>query len=159
MVVEETLATQFHVVIPVIVGIVIALLEVYFITHDESSANMAQVMGDMSHSAIVCVLGTLIACNVPWLLTKHFIPEFVTKWLFVNSVGESWVVCSIVTIIIKVKMVVHHHVIRGLQGQNEKFIHMILVAALVGFSPYYIFLLYDIPALVEFASKVPWLKI
>jgi len=157
--VEEVLATKIHVVIPVIVGIIIAILETYFITHDEGTASMSQVMGDITHSAITCVLGTLIACNVPWLLTQSFIPAFVNKWLFVNAIGESIVVSIIVTLIVKIKMVVHHKVIRGIQGQNEKFIHMILVAALVGFSPYYIFLLYNIPAFVTFAAKIPWLPL
>lgn len=157
---SEELATKIHIVIPVLVGILITAIETYFLIHDEGGGqNFGQVMGDVSHAAIVAILGTLITCNVPWLLTQHFIPDFVTRWLFVNSMGQSIVVSAIITIIVKIKLVVHHAVIKGLNGQNEKFIHMILIAALVGFSPYYIFLLYNIPALINIASKVPWLPL
>ena len=160
MVAETITGPTLHIIVPVIVGIIIALMEVYFITHDEGSASMGQVMGDISHSAAVCIAGTLIACNVPLLVSQAWFPEFARNWLFINAAHESWVISLIVTLIVKIKMVVHHAVIKGLDGQNEKFIHMILIAALVGFSPYYIFILYDkIPFFDMMAANVKWLPL
>ncbi len=126
------------IIIPVIVGLIIGVLEAYFVYEDENMAAGKDFIKDMWHGLLFSVLGVLAASNVPFLMT--FIPENFHGFLLVNAeTGISIVVCTLITLFMLVKMVASHQ-IKGVSGNGfkEKFWHKLLVAILVGFSPFYI---------------------
>jgi hypothetical protein len=136
--VEQTL----HLALPITVGIIIGVMEAYFVYEDENMASASDFLKDMWHGVLVSIFGVLIATNVPYLLNLDIIPSSLKSFLFVDSSGTSPVICFIIMIFMMVKMVATH-ALKGvnMNGFQEKFWHKLFIAALVGFSPYYIFAL------------------
>ena len=152
MVVAET---GLSIGVPVLVGLVLAILEAYFVYEDENMVNGKALIADLWHGLIFCVGGTLIACNAPYVITYLPLGGF-ERFLFINDQGISLTICILITIVMKFKMVASH-AIKGVSsnGFTEKFWHKILVAGLVGFSPYYVF-----PLAGTIAQYVPsWLPL
>ena len=133
---------SFYIGLPIVVGIIIGIIEAYFVYEDENMASGKDFLGDMWHGLIFSVLGVFVATNVPWLMNQSFFPEFLKSWMFVDENGISIVMCGIVTIFMLLKMVASH-AIKGVSsnGFQEKFWHKLVVALAIGFSPYYIFAL------------------
>ena len=146
---------ELHIVLPVVVGIFIGIVEAYFVYSDESMTSGKQFLGDMIHGLIFCILGVLIATNIPFVM-NNFIPENFHRFLMVNEQGISLVACILITIFMKIKMVATH-AIKGVssRGFSEKLWHKVVIAVAVGFSPYYIFLMYE--PLSFISDVVPWL--
>jgi hypothetical protein len=146
-----------HIVFPVIIGIVIGLIEAFFVMRDETSASGAQMFHDLWHGPLFAVIFTLIACNVPWLLSMISLPGWINSILFVDEMGRSIVIGIVITLILKIKMV-SAHAIKGVPGAGfkEKWYHMLIVAALVGFSPYYVFPLYEVDFIAGLAESIPF---
>jgi hypothetical protein len=136
---------SFYIGLPIVVGIIIGIIEAYFVYEDENMASGKDFLGDMWHGLIFSVLGVFVSTNVPWLISQGWIPNFLENWLFIDENGISWVICTIVTIIMLTKMVASH-AIKGISGNGfkEKFWHKLVVAVAIGFSPYYIFALIPI---------------
>ena len=125
--------------VPILAGVVIGALEAFFVYEDENMTNVKQAFSDMIHGFFFAAIGTLIACNVPYVLSLVPLPGFVETILFMGSNGISITICIIITIFMILKMTTSH-AIKGVSsnGFTEKFWHKLFVAALVGFSPYYI---------------------
>ena len=140
--------------LPIFVGIVLGIIEAYFLYSDESSANVHQVLADMVHGIIFCVAGTVVAANIPYIINNFFsgLPSFVNTILLIDENGISLTACIVITIFMKIKMVVSH-TIKGISnvGFTEKLWHKLLVAGAVGFSPYYIFMVHE-----PIKQFVPW---
>ena len=126
------------IVIPLIVGLLVGVLEAFFVYEDENMTSGKDFLKDMWHGLIFSVVGVLAASNVPWLM-ENVIPEGFHGFLLVGDSGISLVVCIAITIFMLVKMVASHQ-IKGVSGNGfkEKFWHKLLIAVLVGFAPYYI---------------------
>ena len=127
------------IVIPLIVGLIIGVLEAYFVYEDENMTSGRDFLGDMWHGLLFAVIGVLIASNVSFLVSQDFFPEFLKGILIIDDMGRSLVLSIIITFFMMAKMVASH-AIRGVSGNGfkEKFWHKLLVAALIGFAPYYI---------------------
>jgi len=154
MVAEEI---TFTIVVPLVVGLIIGIIEAYFVYEDENMVSGKEFLGDMWHGALFAVFGTLIASNIPWILSQNFLPGWFVNILFVDENGNSIVASTIITLFLIIKMV-SSHVIRGVRGGGfkEKLSHKLIVALLVGFAPYYILVL--APTLEPITSKFPkWL--
>lgn len=152
MVVEQTL----HIALPVVVGIIIGIIEAYFVYEDENMTSGKDFLGDMWHGLLFAIVGVGVASNIPYI-TTNWIPESFHGFLMVDESGISLVACIIITLFMLIKMVASH-AIKGVSGGgfSEKFWHKLAVSAAVGFSPYYIFMMYDIPFLVDLATNMPW---
>ena len=150
------LTESVHLVIPIIVGFILGIIEAYFVYEDENMTSGRDFLGDMWHGLIFSVLGVAAASNVPWLM-HNFIPKDYWGYLMTDSNGVSLVVSIIITIFMLFKMVASH-AIKGVRGGgfSEKFWHKLVVATAIGFSPYYIFALYDLDFLIEIGKSVPW---
>lgn len=133
------MAAELTILIPIIVGLLIGILEAFFVYEDENMTSGKDFLGDMWHGLIFSVIFVFVACNIPWVLGMEFVPEWVSGLLFVDEAGNSIVASIIITLFMMVKMV-SSHAIKGVRGGGfkEKLWHKITVAVLVGFSPYYI---------------------
>lgn len=133
------MVNELTIVIPIIVGFIIGIVEAYFVYEDENMTSGKDFLGDMWHGLLFCVLGVLVASNIPFILTMEFIPEWVSGLMMVDAAGNSIVASILVTIFMMTKMVASH-AIRGVRGGGfkEKFWHKAVIAIAVGFSPYYI---------------------
>lgn len=143
--------------LPLVVGLIIGLIEAYFVYEDENMTSGRDFLKDMWHGLLFAIVGVIIASNVPWLMT-NFIPEGFHSFLMTDGNGNSVVVSALITVIMFFKMVASHKV-KGVSGQGfaEKPWHKLIVAGLVGFAPYYILLL--APLLEPITSKLPsWVK-
>lgn len=147
---------EIHVVLPVVVGIVIGIVEAYFVYEDENMTSGKQFIGDMWHGLVFSVSGVLAASNIPYIIAQGWIPEVLTGFLFVDANNNSLVFSVAITLFMLVKMV-GSHAIKGVSGQGfkEKFWHKLVIALAVGFSPYYIMMLYE--PLSGLQAAVPWL--
>ena len=133
------MANELTILIPIVVGFIIGIIEAYFVYEDENMTSGKDFLGDMWHGLIFCVIGVLVACNIPFVLTLGFIPQWVSGIMMVDAAGNSIVASIIVTIFMMTKMVASH-AIRGVRGGGfkEKLWHKLVIAIAVGFSPYYI---------------------
>lgn len=155
MAIGETL----HIILPLIIGFLIGLLEAYFVYEDENMASGKDFLGDMWHGLLFCVGGTIIGTNAPFFLSLLPIPSFIEGLLFIDEMGRSIVISVVITLVMMTKMVASH-AIKGVNsnGFKEKMWHKLVIAAAVGFSPYYIFMLYDVIA--PFAEFFPaWMPL
>ena len=137
--------TTIHIGLPLFVGIIIGIIEGFFVYEDENMTNIKQAMSDIWHGLLFAVIFTIIASNVPYILTFEAIPDWINSLLFIDENGNSIVVSILISIFMLIKMVTSH-AIKGVSnnGFTEKFWHKLVVALAVGFSPYYIIGLYDI---------------
>ncbi len=149
----------YHLALPIVVGIIIGIIEAYFVYEDENMTSGKDFLGDMWHGLLFSVIGVLIASNVPYIM-NNYIPKDYWSYLMVDKSGTSLVVSIIITLFMLFKMVASH-AIKGISGGgfSEKFWHKLVIALLVGFSPYYIFSLYKIDFFVNLAKSIPWLKL
>lgn len=155
VVVEEV---TFKLALPIVVGIIVGILEVFFVYEDENMTSGKDFLGDMWHGLLFSVVGVLIASNIPWILGQTWVPEWLAGVLFVDASGNSIVASFVVMLFMLLKMV-SSHAIKGISGSgfSEKFWHKLAVAALIGFAPFYIILLEG--PLEGIASKLPeWLQ-
>ena len=129
-----------HIVGPLLVGLIIGIIEAYFVYEDENMTSGKDFLGDMWHGLVFSVLGVLVATNVVWIMAQDWFPEFLDGIMLVNDQGISLVACIAVTLFMMVKMVASH-AIKGVSGAGfkEKFWHKAVIAIAIGFSPYYIF--------------------
>ena len=130
--------------VPILVGVALGALEAFFVYEDEAITNVRQAFGDMIHGFIFAAIGTLVACNVPFVLSLVSLPGFVENLLFINDDGNSVVIAIIITIFMFLKMVVSK-AIKGVSsdGFTEKFWHKIFIAGFVGFSGFLVLPLTD----------------
>lgn len=150
MAVEEV---SLQLALPIVVGVLVGVLEAFFVYEDENMTSGKDFLGDMWHGLLFALIGVLVASNVPYLI--QFIPENFHGFLLVNAENGTSVVVSILITIIMLAKMVGSHAIRGISGNGfkEKFWHKLVVAALVGFAPYYILIL--APMLEPVTSKLP----
>ena len=150
MAVEEV---GLQIALPVVVGIIVGILEAFFVYEDENMTSGKDFLGDMWHGLLFAVVGVLIASNVPYIVT-NFVPGGTHGILFVDENGNSLVVSIVITLFMMIKMV-GSHAIKGVSGNGfkEKPLHKLTVALLVGFAPYYILALH--PVLEPITSKLP----
>ncbi len=147
-----------HLAVPTLVGIVLGLVEAYFVYEDENMTSGKSFLGDMWHGLLFAIFGVVIASNVPALLT--YIPKDYYSYLLMNGDGISLTISILITLFMLFKMVASH-AIKGVSGGgfSEKIWHKLAVSIAVGFSPYYIFLLYNVPFVVNIAKMIPWLPL
>lgn len=148
-----------HVVLPLVIGLIIGIIEAYFVYEDENMTSGKQFLGDMWHGLIFSVVGTLIASNVPWLLTQDLIPEFIHGLLLLDEgTGNSLIISIAITIFMMIKMVTSH-AIKGVSGTGfkEKMWHKFVIAIAVGFAPYYMIPLYASGFMSGLQETIPWL--
>lgn len=128
----------FHLIVPIVVGLIIGIIEAYFVYEDENMTSGRQFIGDMWHGLIFCVVGVFAASNVPWLLSQGFMPEWINGLLMVDVNGNSLIISIFIFLFMMVKMVASH-AIKGISGPGfkEKMWHKLLIAGLVGFAPYW----------------------
>lgn len=147
---------QLQLVLPIVVGIIVGIIEAYFVYEDENMTSGKDFLGDMWHGLLFASVGVVLASNVPWLMT-NFIPGNLHGFLLVDANGNSIVMSAIIVLVMLVKMV-SSHAIKGVSGAgfSEKFWHKLVIALAVGLAPYYILLL--APVLEPITSKFPsWL--
>ena len=147
-----------HVILPVFVGLIIGIIEAYFVYEDENMTSGRQFLGDMWHGLIFSVLGVLVATNVPWLLSQGWIPTFLEGLLLVEETGNSLIISIGITLFMMVKMV-GSHAIKGVSGSGfrEKMWHKLVIAVAVGFAPYYMVPLYASGFMGGLATTFPFL--
>ncbi len=147
---------SIHIIVPLIVGFIIGILEAWFIMKDENSVPGKEFVADITHGVLFSVFGTLVACNVPWIIQQGWIPDFLTSFLYIDELGRSVVMSALISVVIFLKVSVSH-AIKGakIDGLKEKAFHKLIIALLVGFSPYYIFAFY--PVLKPYLGKLPYL--
>ena len=152
-------AEPLHVVIPIIVGIILGIVEAFFVYEDENMTSGRDFLGDMWHGLFFAIFGVLIASNVPWLM-HNYIPKDYWGFLMTEPNGISLVISIIITLFMMIKMV-GSHAIKGVSGGgfSEKIWHKLAVSSAVGFAPYYIFALYNVGFLVDLAKSIPWLPL
>ena len=157
-IVKMIVGESLHIILPLVVGFLIGLVEAYFVYEDENMTSGKDFIGDMWHGLLFCVAGTIIGTNIPYFLSLISLPEFIEVLLFIDELGRSIVVSVLITFIMMTKMVASH-AIKGVNssGFKEKFWHKAVIAVAVGFSPYYIFMMYDLiaPFAVYFPSWMP----
>lgn len=152
---------QIHILLPILVGTAIGIVEGFWVYQDERNAGAHQVFADMIHGMIFCIVGVLVATNVPYILAQGWFPSFLENVPgFIDSNGNSLIISILITLFMMIKMVSTRK-IRGAMmansGFNEKFIHKIIIALAVGFAPYYIVYLYE--PLLPVAEALPWLPL
>lgn len=142
-----------HIALPLVVGIIVGIIEAYFVYEDENMTSGKDFLADMWHGLIFAVVGVVAASNVPYIL-GNWVPEGFHGFLMVDSTGNSIIASVIITIFMLIKMV-SSHAIKGISGAgfSEKFWHKLVIALAVGFAPYYILLLQ--PMLEPLTSKLP----
>ena len=147
----ETIA--LHIALPLVVGIIVGIIEAYFVYEDENMTSGKDFLADMWHGLLFSAIGVIAASNVPYILS-HWVPEGIHGFLMVDSNGNSLVASSVITIFMLIKMV-SSHAIKGISGAgfSEKFWHKLVIALAVGFAPYYILLLS--PMLEPLTSQLP----
>lgn len=148
---------SIHVVLPLAVGLVIGIVEAYFVYEGERNAGSHQVFGDMWHGLLFAMFGVLVASNVPYVISQGWVPEFLMNIPgFVDANGNSLIISILITLFMMVKMV-STRAIKGVRGGGftEKFHHKLIIALAVGFAPYYIMYLYE--PLMPLQNLVPWL--
>lgn len=148
---------SIHIVLPIVVGIIIGIVEDYFVYKDEGMTGGKQFLGDIWHAMLFSILGVLVATNVPWLLSLGIIPEFILNIPgFVDANGNSLIISIIITLFMLVKITASHAV-KGVSGNGfkEKLWHKLVIALAIGFAPYYIMFLYE--PLSPIQAMVPWL--
>lgn len=147
-----------HIILPLVIGLLIGLLEAYFVYEDENMTSGREFVGDMWHGLLFCVIFTIVATNTLYIFSLVELPEFVESILFMDEMGRSIVVSIAITILMMTKMVASHAV-KGVRatGFKEKFWHKAVIAIAVGFSPYYIFFFYEFlePFVEFFPSWMP----
>ena len=148
--------SSLHIVLPVIVGLIIGLIEVYFIYEDEGSSGLNGFFSKVWHGIIFSILGVLIVTNIPYIISMGFLPSFLEGWLFIDSNGISLVVCIIVALFMFIKIDMAHRM-KGVGGSGfiEKPWHKLIIAFAIGFAPYYIIYVY--PLLLPVQEIVPWI--
>lgn len=154
----QEVEVTLHIVFPALVGIIIGIIEAYFVYEDENMTSGRDFLGDMWHGLIFAFFGVITASNVPWIISQGWIPEWFNSFLMVDELGRSIVISLIIMLFMMVKMVVSHS-IKGIKGGgfSEKLWHKVLVSALIGFAPYYIFALYNIEFVQNLEGLIPWL--
>ncbi|MDA3855410.1 MAG: hypothetical protein PF569_04065 [Candidatus Woesearchaeota archaeon] len=155
MAVEEI---TFSLALPLVVGILVGILEAFFVYEDENMTSGKDFLGDMWHGLLFSVVGVLIASNVSWFTLQEWFPVWLNGILFVDASGNSIVASAIIMAFMLLK-IVSSHAIKGISGGgfSEKFWHKLVVAALIGFAPFYIVLLNG--PLEGITSKLPeWLQ-
>ena len=99
----EELVVTLHVLLPIVVGIVIGIIEAYFVYEDENMTSGRDFLGDMWHGLVFSILGVLVATNIPYIMV-NFIPESMWGFLMVNELtGISLVACIVVTLFMLIK--------------------------------------------------------
>jgi hypothetical protein len=143
----------FTIALPLVVGLIVGMIEAFFVYEDENMTSGRDFLKDMWHGLLFAVIGVIVASNVPWIM-NHFIPENFHGFLLVDSNGNSIVASSFIAIFMFLKMVASHK-IKGVSGGgfSEKPIHKLIVALLIGFAPYYILLL--APMLTPITDNLP----
>lgn len=146
-----------HVVLPLVVGFVIGVVEAYFVYEDENMTSGQQFIGDMWHGLVFSIVGVLVASNVPWLFAQGWL-DFAEGLLMVDVNGNSLIVSIVITLFMMVKMVASHAV-KGVSGAGfrEKWWHKLVVAAAIGFAPYYMVSIYQSGFLTGLETMVPFL--
>ena len=149
---------SIHIVLPFFVGVIIGIIEAYFVYEDENMTSGRQFFGDMWHGLLFSIFGVLIASNVSWLLSQGWFPEWMLRFLLTDESGNSLVVAILVTLFMMIKMVTSHAV-KGISGRGfkEKLWHKLVVAIAVGFSSYYLSPLYASGFMQGLAQAIPWL--
>ena len=145
-----------HIIGPIILGLIIGVLEVFLLAKDEGMNGVSAFFREASHAFIVSIIATIIVSNVPLVLS--YIPEGFRRFLFVDSQGRSWVLSLIMALIVKIKIVVVHKGIK-MKGTNESFIHGAIIGLLVGFCPYYLSFVYNLPFIAGIQASIPWLPL
>lgn len=150
MAVEEV---GLRIALPVVVGVIVGIMEAFFVYEDENMISGKDFLGDMWHGLLFAVLGVLVASNVPYIITNFIHSDF-HGFLVVDSDGNSLIVSILISLVMLVKMV-GSHAIKGVSGNGfkEKFWHKLVVALMVGFAPYYI--TWFEPVLEPVTSKLP----
>lgn len=149
---------SLHIVVPAFVGLAIGILEAYFVYEDEGSAGLNGFFAKVWHGILFSIFGVLIATNVPYIISMGWIPSFLEGLLMINENGVSLVICALIAIIMFVKIDMAHRM-KGVSGNGfiEKPWHKLIVAVLIGFAPYYIFMIYG--QLTFLSDIVPWLPL
>jgi hypothetical protein len=105
---------ELHIALPVVVGLLVGILEAFFVYEDENMTSGRDFIKDMWHGLLFALIGVLIASNVPWLMA-HWIPEGVWGFLMVDGNGNSIIVSILIMLFMFIKMVASHK-IRGVSG-------------------------------------------
>lgn len=147
-----------HVVLPVVFGVAVGLLEAYFVYEDESMGGLNGFFGKVWHGIIFSIVGVLIAANVPFIMAQGWLPEWITGFLYLDEMGNSLVVSGIIALVMFIKIDMAHRM-KGVSGAGfvEKPWHKLIVALLIGFSPYILIHLY--PMVSGLQEVVPWLPL
>lgn len=149
---------ELHIILPLVIGLLIGLIEAYFVYEDENMTSGKDFVADMWHGLLFAVVGTIVATNTVWIFSNFQIPSIIENILFMDESGRSLVVSAVITLIMMTKMVASH-AIKGVnqRGFKEKFWHKAVIAIAVGFSPYYIYIFYDLmqPFVEFFPSWMP----
>ena len=143
--------------LPIILGVVIGALEAYFVYSDEGMQAGKEFIKDMWHAALFCVIFTFVAVNIPQILLRLPIDDQLKGFLLIDGAGRSIIVSVVITIFMVLKMVTSK-AIKGIsaQGIKEKFWHKLLIALLVGFSPYYLIVIANLIG-QDILNRYPWI--
>jgi len=152
---------SIHVIVPVIVGLIIGIIEAYFVYEDENMTSGKDFLGDMWHGLLFAVFGVLAASNVPWIMSQGWFPSFLTSIMMVDeATGISLVASIIITLFMMVKMVASH-AIKGISGGgfSEKLWHKLSISIAIGFAPYYLDPFYAMDFFIGLATSFPMLPL
>ena len=115
---------------PIAMGIVIGIYELVLIHRDENFNN-SHWLGHGLHTFIPIIVGLLISFNVPFFLEQFggSLPTWIQNELLIRIT---------IALIIAIKINAISAVVPGVagRGMREKFIHSLVVGALVAIAPY-----------------------
>jgi hypothetical protein len=120
---------EFFYVAPIIVGLIIGLVELFFVHADESGLGW---LSHGLHAIPTCVFLTFISMNIPAVM-QFASKEFGMAWL--THIAVIWTVPILVGIISAGKVKAAAAIVKG-GSAGESWMHALIIGGLIAVSPY-----------------------
>jgi hypothetical protein len=120
-----TETATFIFVAPIVIGLVISLVELFFVHADEAGLGW---LSHGLHAVPVTILFTFISMNVPWVLSFSFM-----SWM--PSWAATWAIPILIGIIAAAKVKAAAAIARG-GTVGEKLYHALIIGALIAIAPF-----------------------
>lgn len=126
---EEVL--QFYYVAPAVVGVVISLIEMFFVMQDEGGMHP---LAHGLHAVPTCLLFTYISMNAPFF--GNYLASSL-GWTFLLNTSVSMIVIPVVIgLIAAIKVKSAAAIVGGHGSIGEKLPHALIVGALIAVAPF-----------------------
>jgi hypothetical protein len=116
---------DFVYVAPLVIGLAISLVELFFVHADEAGLGW---LSHGLHAVPVTILFTFISMNIPWFLNFSFM-AWMPAW------AANWAIPIILGIIAAVRVKAAAAIARG-GTVGEKLYHALIIGALIAIAPF-----------------------